>query len=325
MGIATISIILFHFSNECRSANINYYPWNEFILNYISSSGVDIFLILSGYGLYYSFKKNNNIKEFYNKRLKKIIIPYITFCLPSIILRYSILNKGSLLDVFSNLFFVTLFTIGETWFWYILLIIICYLLFPKIYDILDSPKEDIDKEMNLISLITFAILLNFILATNAYSLFKNINILTLRIPIFILGVYIGQKSSKNEELSFLKILFMIICAILFYQVINSNMMLRRYEFALIGMLTYIILIMIFEKIEKYKLFNIIKLILEKIGSYSLELYITHVCIISILNILGFTTAIYKYFALEILFIIIASVIIKKLTDIISNKIKKIGW
>ena len=105
MGIAAISIILFHFSNECKAANLHYYPWNEFILNFISSSGVDIFLILSGYGLYYSFKKNNNVKKFYKKRFIKILIPYIIFCLPAIIIRYIFMEAGNLIHVFTNFFF----------------------------------------------------------------------------------------------------------------------------------------------------------------------------------------------------------------------------
>ena len=301
MGIAAISIILFHFSNECKAANLHYYPWNEFILNFISSSGVDIFLILSGYGLYYSFKKNNNVKEFYKKRFIKILIPYIIFCLPSIIIRYIFMEGGNLIHVFNNFFFITLFTKGQTWFWYILLILICYAIFPQIYNFIEKPKKDIDKNINFITLITFTILLNIILATNDLKLFQNINILTLRIPIFILGVYIGQKSYKKEELNPLQLLVLIGCTIFLYPTINSSITLRRYEFALIAIITYIILIIMFNIIDKYKIFQKLKLILEKVGSYSLELYLTHVCIISIINHTGNTTAAYKYFIIEIIF------------------------
>lgn len=324
MGIVAISIILFHFSNECRMANINYHQWNEFIINYISSSGVDIFLILSGYGLYYSFKKNSNIKEFYKRRFTKILIPYIIFCLPAIIIKYMIIRNGNLLDVFNNFFFITLFTEGQTWFWYVLLIMVCYLIFPKIFNLIESTSE-INREMSIITLITSILLMNLLLSTNVKPLFSNINILTLRIPIFILGVCIGQKSYNNEELSLLKIIIMIGCAILFYQTVNNGMILRRYELALIAILTYTILIMIFEKIAKFRWFKIIKSILEKIGTYSLELYLTHVCIVSIINETGNTTATYKYFLIEILFTIVASIVIKKITNLISKKLNIIGW
>lgn len=325
MGIAAISIILFHFSNECKAANLHYYPWNEFILNFISSSGVDIFLILSGYGLYYSFKKNNNVKKFYKKRFIKILIPYIIFCLPAIIIRYIFMEGGTLIDVFKNYLFITLFSEGETWFWYILLIMICYTIFPYIYNSIEKPKKDVDKNMNFMMLISFTILLNILLATNNLNLFQNINILTLRIPIFILGVYIGQQSYQKKELNIIQVLALIVCSTILYPAINSAITLRRYEFALIAIITYIILIIIFNIIDKYQIFQKLKLILEKVGSYSLELYLTHVCIISIINHTGNTTAAYKYFIIEIIFTIVASFIIKKLADIISNKIKKIGW
>ena len=325
MGIAAISIILFHFSNECKVASLHYYPWNEFILNFISSSGVDIFLILSGYGLYYSFKKNNNVKEFYKKRFIKILIPYIIFCLPAIIIRYIFMESGNLIHVFSNFLFITIFTKGQTWFWYILLILICYAVFPQIYNFIEKPKKDIDKSMNFIMLITFTILLNVILATNDLTIFKNINILTLRIPIFILGVYIGRQSYQKKELNIIQVIALIVCSTFFYPTINSAITLRRYEFALIAIVTYILLIKLFNIIDKYKIFQKLKLILEKVGSYSLELYLTHVCIISIINHTGNTTAAYKYFIIEIIFTIVSSIIIKKLTDLISKKLKKIGW
>ena len=59
MGASILSIMLFHYTNYIKSYdNYNFFfkAYNKFV----SSAGVDIFLILSGLGLYYSFKKNNN-------------------------------------------------------------------------------------------------------------------------------------------------------------------------------------------------------------------------------------------------------------------------
>ena len=77
MGIAIITILIFHFVEDCHSANHNYEGLIRLYKICIGSSGVDIFLLLSGFGLYYSFKKNDNIKEFYTKRFTKILIPYL--------------------------------------------------------------------------------------------------------------------------------------------------------------------------------------------------------------------------------------------------------
>ena len=37
----------------------------------------EIFVFLSGMGLYYSFSKDSNVKKFYIKRYKRILIPYV--------------------------------------------------------------------------------------------------------------------------------------------------------------------------------------------------------------------------------------------------------
>ena len=71
LGIATLLIVLFHSSalnfNELLGANII-----SNILNFIKRTGnigVDIFLFLSGIGLYFSLSKNN-LKQYYKNRFK---------------------------------------------------------------------------------------------------------------------------------------------------------------------------------------------------------------------------------------------------------------
>ena len=43
---------------------------------------VDAFLILSGIGLYYSFKKNDNVLQFYIRRLIKLLPAYCILAIP---------------------------------------------------------------------------------------------------------------------------------------------------------------------------------------------------------------------------------------------------
>ena len=60
MGIATLSVLIFHFTDDCRIYKYNFEGIIQFFNRYVSSTGVDIFLFLSGFGLYYAWKKNNN-------------------------------------------------------------------------------------------------------------------------------------------------------------------------------------------------------------------------------------------------------------------------
>lgn len=75
MGFSTIWIILFH-----GYRNNMIFPGKLNILNFIFSKGdcgVEIFLLLSGLGLYYSFSKNPDLSCFYKNRIKRVILPYL--------------------------------------------------------------------------------------------------------------------------------------------------------------------------------------------------------------------------------------------------------
>lgn len=85
MGISTWMILLLHFPlfNDTLLENIQ---GNLFL-------GVEIFIMLSGFGLYYSFQKNNDIKKFYFKRLYRIMPFYFFICVV-----YTVLKGDSMMD-----------------------------------------------------------------------------------------------------------------------------------------------------------------------------------------------------------------------------------
>ena len=67
-GVATLMILL------CHSVSI--VPFPDRIGTFISygTMGVNVFLFLSGIGLYYSFNKNGDIIAFYKKRFMRVIV-----------------------------------------------------------------------------------------------------------------------------------------------------------------------------------------------------------------------------------------------------------
>lgn len=73
MALAIIFVVIYHF--KCW---IGGFPWYIGIIIKYGYIGVDIFFFLSGFGLTYSFQKNN-IKTFYKNRLKKILPCYILY------------------------------------------------------------------------------------------------------------------------------------------------------------------------------------------------------------------------------------------------------
>ena len=144
MGMAILSILVFHYTEDCYVSNINYNGIVRLYKTYIGSSGVDIFLLLSGLGLYYSFSKNSSIKDFYCKRLKRVLIPYFIIAIPVYFWYDFIYLSDGIIPFIKNLFFITLFTEGNILFWYIFFIIICYIIFSFIYKFIYKSKDNIN-------------------------------------------------------------------------------------------------------------------------------------------------------------------------------------
>ena len=70
MGFATLLVMMSHVTNL-----FNEMPRKIYLITYRGNIGVDIFLFLSGIGMIYSLTKNYKIKEFYKKRIVRILLP----------------------------------------------------------------------------------------------------------------------------------------------------------------------------------------------------------------------------------------------------------
>lgn len=71
-GLSIIGIMVFHYFEHIRSAHLLLRS-EQFWDYYIGSTGVDFLLFLSGMGLFYSLTKNDDICQFYKKRLVRIL------------------------------------------------------------------------------------------------------------------------------------------------------------------------------------------------------------------------------------------------------------
>lgn len=80
-GIAILTVLFFHFAmlhtNAYEGSNQLTYKLTKAFYDYFGSGGVDIFVFMSGMGLYYSFSKNSDIGRFYGRRFRRILIPYL--------------------------------------------------------------------------------------------------------------------------------------------------------------------------------------------------------------------------------------------------------
>ena len=166
------------------------------LIKSIGYAGVDIFFLLSGMGLSFSLSKNENILAFFKKRLVTIVP---TFWL--IIIMFSIKNLIVTGDFSINSLLLSLLGLdfvlnGQSGFWFIPSIFICYLFFPIYY--YASNKYG----MFNIPIICSAIALIFSLLISSSSL-QYLLIFTVRLPVFFFGSCIGQLLVSGKRIQFL--------------------------------------------------------------------------------------------------------------------------
>lgn len=286
MGFAILWVMLFHLR-----VSVDFMPFTMF--RKIGYGGVDIFLFLSGLGLYYSCSKENfNIREYYKKRFKRILPEFWI-----VLLVVFILQKD-----FSCQSFYTLICCSSTlglWVWgmipYVLWYISCILLFYAIY----PQYYSLFKKYGIIVPLLcigggFIIMVSYALFCILFHNAENIGGETVyayaRIPIFFLGSIFGWMAKNDKKITFKakhKIIVSVIASLLFIASIRAIMIypsniLRVCSLFFIPFITLtpilcVVLAVFFNR------FSIMDKIFAYIGGLSLELYMCHVYIFKQLN------------------------------------------
>ena len=277
MGIAIIWIMMFHLSFRPNMPIVN-------DIMDIGYGGVDLFLFLSGFGLYFSLsKKNTDLAQYYKKRFCRILPEFWLF----LIVTY-VVSMNFDIHSFWNLICQAT-TIGY-WvpnvpytLWYISCILFFYAIFPVYFKLF---KKYGFKIPILIETAGFILIIIYAWAMIFY--FNNTNkggtlILTIaRIPIFFIGAIAGYwvKNAIDIKITHKKIAFALL--IFTGSIISLEYFLhfcRDYlwtcslyflPFIIIAPILSIIIAIVMDKIPKS-----ISSLFAKIGSISLELYIVH--------------------------------------------------
>ena len=197
MGIAIIGIYLTHYK---QAYYIHKIPYTRFV-NFLGygTSGVDIFMILSGLGLCYSFAKDDNLLHFYRKRLVRLLPAYVITQLVFFILRVIRQGHVNMKAFLERMFFIRYFRDGDTGFWFIMAILIFYLIFPLLYKEMEIMKKH--RYLNLvICLVIYAFLQQLLWDVNP-TLYGHIISMVQRFPAFMLGVWIGRECLDDREFS----------------------------------------------------------------------------------------------------------------------------
>lgn len=203
-AIAALSVIAIHITASVATKNPIAYYWNQSI-----RYAVPIFILLSGFLLFYSDNKKEQLsfKVFIEKRMKKIVIPYIIW--HTFFTFYKLIkNNQSLSTVLDYSFFkayiINFFTGGGYVHLYFLPIMIqLYFLYPMLYKYMKKTPKVI-------------LLLSFLLTVLSQTLFyfHQLNWISLpptKVPYaimfpvwifyFVFGMYIALNYSTLQKFS----------------------------------------------------------------------------------------------------------------------------
>ncbi len=268
MGIAIIWVMLLHGSELYQEVNLP-------ILSALArrgNLGVDVFLFLSGFGLYYSLKKSADIKKFYVRRIKRVFIPYLLLSSPFWLYNTVYLKEttGYFLRDITGISFVLN---GVVTTWYVFLILFLYILYPFVFRL----EEKLGAYAEII-LIVFSVLLCLLIRWSNVDIYYNIEIALTRIPVFLIGSasarLIMEKKSRDYILFFI---YFVITTTLFIAspFINKNnheLGIVLYRFGGAGAC----MIVMYLSCILFKMINRKFAVLQKLGMISLELYLIHI-------------------------------------------------
>ncbi len=270
MGIATLWIVLFHSS----LLNINELIHSPRLCNYfnfikdLGNAGVDIFLLLSAIGLYFSFSKQSKLTEFYKKRAIRILPAAII-----VIAIYSatIIQTGGLKGYLQNISLLSFWIDGNLDFWYFSLIITLYLIYPIIHKLI----EKFDYKAMLI-MVLGVIGINFSIMLISNQTYQMYEIALTRIPVFIIGAWIGKKVLNKEKISYkwvvVAMIFLIGIGIILYKNnFTGCFYIKRYLYCPLAITLVITLSFIFSKLN----LQLLKKFFIWIGGYSMEIYLIY--------------------------------------------------
>ena len=202
LGIAIVWCLAFHSGYQFSSSILNailFYGWVS----------VDIFLFLSGVGIYFSLQKESSSKLFYMKRFLRI---YPSFIIAVIV--YSVYKNFSLPETILNILTVNYWINSPYQFnWFMSGLIVLYAISPWYYKLFK-------RSPGIVTVIGVVLVLLIVAVTPLHVFY-----VTTRIPIFLIGFYFGylileKKLSEAENRRNIWIMFFafVIGLVCFYYV-----------------------------------------------------------------------------------------------------------
>lgn len=187
MGAAMLFIILFHVG----------LPRTDlfFGLRRCGNIGVDIFLFLSGVGLWFSWVKQPSTWSFYRRRLLRILPAWLIMASLYYIPRFNP-QTGSIIDLIGNITINWNFWLhDELTFWYIPAIMMLYLWAPPYMKLIT--KHPIYR-WSVVLMVLWCVMVQWIIPV--HHAVGHLEIFWSRVPIFFLGINFGEMVRREVRI-----------------------------------------------------------------------------------------------------------------------------
>lgn len=192
MGFAAMWIFIYHVRDEALLFfHVPGLQRVEIFFNNIGFCGVDIFLFLSGGGLYHAIKKHS-LTDFFKRRYRRLIPPFVLVCVfKALVDKWSIMKFVKAVTGWS---FITEYIHVPIWF--IPAIALVYLFFPLYY-------KAFEKYPNKYFFTGITFVMWYALSYASLQIIFNRNdafIFVNRIPIFMAGVLFGWMTFTGKKI-----------------------------------------------------------------------------------------------------------------------------
>lgn len=278
MGLAIIWVIFFHMGIKVDLPILSF-------IKKVGYGGVDIFVFCTGVGCYYSLFKNENVLEFYSRRMKRIYPTYWLFLpLWHAFVIYTDEFKPTYL--IGNILGLQTFTgNGNEVSWYISAMVLFYAICPLFYFLVKKAGDDYRGIcLCFIGTIVF---------TFAFWASLHMNIMTTRIPLLYLGMLLGRECKRGRALNRRLITALTCCMavgiitlvvfVKYFEDLLRPWGLWWYPFILIVPGMVVLFSILLNSMQKLKATAWISTLFSKIGEMSFELFLGHILCFGILG------------------------------------------
>lgn len=218
-----------------------------------------------------------------------------------------VIQKKAANCFFEDIFFLTFIKEGIRTYWYVLFIIIAYVCYPMVYKLLKSKLND---KIQLGVLTAAALAIQFVPRLLTSQIYVNIEILLCKFLVFFIGCWCGKKVYCQKPITPTEVLGFCFGAVLLAAASISEtkglieILGNRFLMCFLGIFLLFVLASALKFVPIKATAS-----LKMFGGMSYELYLTHVAIRALMNIIGMNTCYIKNYMLCIIGSLILSIVL----------------